>query len=50
MAWTQCDSWYRNRSGRHVANWLGYMSDYIERTRRLDADEYTFVPRLDHPA
>jgi hypothetical protein len=25
------------------------MSEYIERTRRLDADEYTFVPRPDHP-
>ena len=46
-AWTQCDSWYRNRDGRNVANWPGYMSDYIERTRVLDSREYTFVPLPD---
>ncbi|MDQ6613950.1 MAG: NAD(P)/FAD-dependent oxidoreductase [Actinomycetota bacterium] len=42
-AWTQCDSWYRNRDGRNVANWPGYMSDYIERTRQLDSRDYTFL-------
>jgi len=42
-AWTKCDSWYRNRDGRNVANWPGYMSDYIERTRLLDSRDFTFV-------
>jgi cation diffusion facilitator CzcD-associated flavoprotein CzcO len=43
-AWTHCNSWYRDRSGRIVANWPGYMRDYVERTRVLDPAEFTFVP------
>src|SRR5947209_5885396 len=30
-AWTGCDSWYRDRGGRIVTNWPGYMRDYLER-------------------
>jgi cation diffusion facilitator CzcD-associated flavoprotein CzcO len=43
-AWTHCSSWYRDRSGRMVANWPGYMGDYVERTRVLDPAEFTLVP------
>ncbi len=43
-AWTQCDSWYRNREGRNVSNWPGYMTDYRERTRAFDSREYAFIP------
>src|SRR5438105_14232698 len=43
-AWTQCDSWYRDERGRIVANWPGYMREYRERTRTLEASEYRFVP------
>ena len=25
-AWTECDSWYRDRKGRIVADWPGYMT------------------------
>jgi hypothetical protein len=46
-AWTQCDSWYRDESGRIVANWPRYMRDYLERTRALDPAEYTLVPQPD---
>jgi cation diffusion facilitator CzcD-associated flavoprotein CzcO len=42
-AWTECDSWYRNENGRIVANWPGYMREYLEQTRQLDAGEYSFV-------
>jgi cation diffusion facilitator CzcD-associated flavoprotein CzcO len=42
-AWTQCDSWYRDDNGRIVANWPGYMREYLERTRQLDTREYRFV-------
>ena len=28
-AWTRCDSWYRDADGRIVANWPGYMRDYV---------------------
>lgn len=42
-AWTQCDSWYRDEHGRIVANWPGYMREYLEQTETLDASEYTFV-------
>jgi cation diffusion facilitator CzcD-associated flavoprotein CzcO len=43
-AWTQCDSWYRDARGRVVANWPGYMREYLEQTRTLDAQEYLFAP------
>jgi cation diffusion facilitator CzcD-associated flavoprotein CzcO len=46
-AWTQCDSWYRDKDGRIVANWPGYMREYLERTERLDAGEYRFMPLPD---
>jgi cation diffusion facilitator CzcD-associated flavoprotein CzcO len=42
-AWTQCDSWYRDENGRIVTNWPGYMREYLEQTRQLDAGEYHFV-------
>ncbi len=42
-AWTQCDSWYRDESGRIVANWPGYMREYFEQTQSLDPDEYEFT-------
>ncbi|KAJ1684407.1 hypothetical protein LUZ63_020162 [Rhynchospora breviuscula] len=32
-AWTACDSWYRDESGRIVANWPGYMREYADATR-----------------
>ena len=42
-AWTACDSWYRDDSGRIVTNWPGYMRDYFGRTSRLDPDDFTLV-------
>lgn len=42
-AWTQCDSWYRDESGRIVTNWPGYMREYLQQTERLNPDEYRFV-------
>jgi cation diffusion facilitator CzcD-associated flavoprotein CzcO len=42
-AWTRCDSWYRDDSGRIVANWPGYMREYFEQTQTLDPDEYEFA-------
>ena len=43
-AWTGCDSWYRDEGGRIVANWPGYMREYLEATRTFDPDEYAFTP------
>jgi len=43
-AWTQCDSWYRNESGRIVTNWPGYMAQYVKKTAVLDPAEYEFLP------
>jgi len=48
-AWTQCDSWYRDENRRIVANWPGYMRDYLEQTAQLDAADYRFAP-LPKPA
>jgi cation diffusion facilitator CzcD-associated flavoprotein CzcO len=42
-AWTRCDSWYRDESGRIVANWPGYMREYFEQTQSLNPDEYEFA-------
>ena len=42
-AWTGCDSWYRDEQGRIVANWPGYMREYLERTRRFEPSEYEFT-------
>ena len=42
-AWVRCDSWYRDREGRVIANWPGYMSQYVRRTRQFDAAEYEFL-------
>jgi cation diffusion facilitator CzcD-associated flavoprotein CzcO len=44
-AWTRCDSWYRDAEGRIVANWPGYMREYVERTERLDPSDYLFQSR-----
>ena len=41
-AWTRCDSWYRDETGRIVANWPGYMREYLQRTSELDPAEYQF--------
>ncbi|HTB70875.1 MAG TPA: NAD(P)/FAD-dependent oxidoreductase [Solirubrobacteraceae bacterium] len=46
-AWTRCDSWYRDERGRIVANWPGYMREYLARTRELDPGEYRFSPRME---
>ena len=43
-AWTACDSWYRDATGRIVANWPRYMRDYAKLTEALDPSEYTLVP------
>jgi cation diffusion facilitator CzcD-associated flavoprotein CzcO len=44
-AWLRCDSWYRNEQGRIVANWPGYMRDYLQRTARVEPAEYRFAPQ-----
>ncbi len=45
-AWTRCDSWYRqDGDGRIVANWPGYMREYLERTATLDPAEYRLHER-----
>jgi cation diffusion facilitator CzcD-associated flavoprotein CzcO len=49
-AWTQCDSWYRDERGRIVANWPGYMREYVAMTRVLDPTQYTFLPAGDRVA
>jgi len=42
-AWTGCDSWYRDEDGRIVANWPGYMREYLERTQRFEPSDYEFA-------
>jgi cation diffusion facilitator CzcD-associated flavoprotein CzcO len=42
-AWTRCDSWYRDESGRIVTNWPGYMREYLEQTKRLDPGDFELV-------
>ncbi len=42
-AWTRCDSWYRDDTGRVVTNWPGYMREYERATAVLDPTEYRFL-------
>jgi cation diffusion facilitator CzcD-associated flavoprotein CzcO len=44
-AWLECDSWYRNESGRIVANWPGYMREYAARTERLDPADFELLAK-----
>jgi cation diffusion facilitator CzcD-associated flavoprotein CzcO len=46
-AWTGCDSWYRDPSGRIVANWPGYMREYERRVRDSDESAFIFLPLPD---
>jgi cation diffusion facilitator CzcD-associated flavoprotein CzcO len=48
-AWMDCHSWYQDDQGRIVANWPGYMRDYLERTRSFHSSEYVFT-RMPAPA
>ena len=41
-AWTECDSWYRDEQGRIVANWPGYMREYLQRVETFEPSEYNF--------
>jgi cation diffusion facilitator CzcD-associated flavoprotein CzcO len=43
-AWMECDSWYRDEHGRIIANWPGYMREYSQRVRELDAADFDFMP------
>ena len=46
-AWTQCDSWYRDDTGRIVANWPGFMHEYLRETERFDRSEYLLLRPAD---
>jgi cation diffusion facilitator CzcD-associated flavoprotein CzcO len=46
-AWTQCDSWYRDEQGRIVANWPGYMREYLEQASELNVADFVFLPAPD---
>ncbi|HET8978863.1 MAG TPA: NAD(P)/FAD-dependent oxidoreductase [Solirubrobacteraceae bacterium] len=48
-AWQDCHSWYQDARGRIVANWPGYMREYLRRTARFDPDQYTFTQRREQP-
>jgi cation diffusion facilitator CzcD-associated flavoprotein CzcO len=43
-AWTRCKSWYRDEHGRVVANWPGYMREYLDAARMLKASDFKFTP------
>ncbi len=42
-AWTECDSWYRNESGRVVTNWPGYMREYVTATEVVDPELHELI-------
>jgi cation diffusion facilitator CzcD-associated flavoprotein CzcO len=46
-AWTGCDSWYRDDTGRIVANWPGYMREYEQAVRVLAPGDFELVPLPD---
>ena len=42
-AWTGCDSWYRDEQGRIVANWPGYMREYLQQASELRSGDFDFT-------
>ena len=42
-AWLDCDSWYQDSRGRIVANWPGYMREYLKRAESFAPAEYVFT-------
>ena len=42
-AWMDCHSWYQNDRGRIVANWPGYMREYLHATRRFEPADFQFM-------
>jgi cation diffusion facilitator CzcD-associated flavoprotein CzcO len=46
-AWTRCDSWYRDEQGRIVANWPGYMREYLAQASELSVSDFSFLPLPD---
>ncbi len=42
-AWMDCHSWYQNDRGRIVANWPGYMREYLNATRRFEPADFQFM-------
>ncbi len=42
-AWTECDSWYRDESGRIVTNWPGYMREYEQATAAIARADYELI-------
>src|SRR3712207_8960980 len=44
-AWTQCNSWYRDGTGRVVTNWPGYMREYEAATAALDPSAFELIGR-----
>ena len=54
-AWTRCDSWYRDESGRIVTNWPGYMHEYVRaharaRSRRVHVPVAAALAATSRPA
>ncbi len=43
-AWLDCDSWYRDQTGRIVTNWPGYVSEYLAAVKTLDAADFALTP------
>jgi cation diffusion facilitator CzcD-associated flavoprotein CzcO len=43
-AWTDCHSWYQDDSGRIVANWPGYMREYLNALRAFQPAQFHFTP------
>jgi len=42
-AWMDCHSWYQDDRGRIVANWPGYMREYLSVTRRFEPADFEFT-------
>ncbi len=42
-AWLACDSWYRDEGGRIVANWPGYMRDYLAAVKEINGNDFDLV-------
>jgi len=44
-AWTDCDSWYRDGEGRIIANWPGYMREYLAAVKEINTEDFDLISR-----
>ncbi len=46
LVWDDCESWYRNDEGRHIANWSFSTYKYWKLTRNVDWNDFNILEEV----